>query len=232
MPEVAEREVVLHRIERIERAQRRGDVARHPPARAGVRRQPQAAADADHVRVERHDQLRRRHARPDAEIERVAAHHPAQKQVQPLARRPGRRARKEVADARAASARGRRRLSGRAPSRASKSCRARRRCRRRRRRSPRERTPPPIRRDRASAAAATAARRCRPRASSDGRCRRRRDRRGADRIAARRRPAPGPMTASTRSIDCSTLDTRPNASAAAMKPTISRSSSRVKRRTI
>ena len=86
-PEVAEREVVLHRIVRIERAQRRGDVARHPPARAGVARQPQAPADADHVRVERHDQLRRRHARPDAEIERVAPHHPAQEQIQPLAAR-------------------------------------------------------------------------------------------------------------------------------------------------
>ena len=84
------------------RAQRRGDVARHPPARARVRRQAQAAADADHVGVERHDQLRRRHPRPHAEIERVAADHPAQEQVQPLAaptrprdaerssRRPGR----------------------------------------------------------------------------------------------------------------------------------------------
>ena len=82
------------------RAQRRGDVARHPPARAGVARQPQAAADANHVRVERHDQLRRRHARPDAEIERVAPHHPAQEQIQPLAAAARRRPRKEVADAR------------------------------------------------------------------------------------------------------------------------------------
>jgi hypothetical protein len=40
------------------------------------------------------------------------------------------------------------------------------------------------------------------------------------------------MTASTRPIDCSTLDTRPNASAAATKPTISRSSAREKRLTI
>ena len=56
------------------------------PARARIARQPQTAADADDVGVERHDELGRRHARPDAEIERVAAHHPAQEQVQPLAR--------------------------------------------------------------------------------------------------------------------------------------------------
>ena len=87
MPEVAEREVVLTGSAGSSCAQRRGDVARHPPARARVPRQPQAAADANHVGVERHDQLRRRHARPDAEIERVAPHHPAQKQIQPLAAR-------------------------------------------------------------------------------------------------------------------------------------------------
>ena len=97
--EVAEREVVLDRVVRIEPAQRRGDVARHAPAGARIGRQAQAAADADHVRVERHDELRRRHARPDAEVERVAPHHPAQKQIQPLAGAAGRRARKEVADA-------------------------------------------------------------------------------------------------------------------------------------
>ena len=50
-----------------------------------------------------------RHARPDAEIERVAPDHPAQEQVQPLAAAAGRRPRKEVADARPLAARGRRR---------------------------------------------------------------------------------------------------------------------------
>jgi hypothetical protein len=58
-PDVAEREVVLDRIVRVEAAQRRRDVARHAPARTRVAREPQAAADADHVRVERHDELRR-----------------------------------------------------------------------------------------------------------------------------------------------------------------------------
>ena len=94
------------------------------PARARVARQPQTAADANDVRVERHDQLRRRHARPDAEIERVAAHHPAQEQIQPLAGAARRRPRKEVADARARAARGRTPPSDRAPARASRSCRA------------------------------------------------------------------------------------------------------------
>ena len=54
----------------IETPERRRDVLRHPPARARVASQTKAAADADHVRVERHDQLRRRDARPHAEIER------------------------------------------------------------------------------------------------------------------------------------------------------------------
>ena len=81
------------------RAQRRGDVGRHLPAGAGVARQPQAAAEPDDVRVERHDQPRRRDARPDAEVDFVAPHHPAQEQVQPLAGAAGRRPRKEVAHA-------------------------------------------------------------------------------------------------------------------------------------
>jgi hypothetical protein len=51
------------------------------------------------VRVERHDQLRRRHARPDAEVERVLPHHPAHEEIEPLAPAAGRRPRKKVADA-------------------------------------------------------------------------------------------------------------------------------------
>ena len=143
------------------------------PARAGVAGQPQAAADADDVRVERHDQRRRRHARPDAEIERVAPHHPAQEQVQPLAGAAGRRPREEVADARRAPERaGRRRAV-----RSSASARLRKAVERRadvaRRRvvalekEPLDRS----RCDRSSAAAARAARPDPGRASSGGRCR-------------------------------------------------------------
>ena len=57
-PQVAEGEVVLDRIERVEAAQRGRDVARHPPARARIRRQAEAAADANHVGVERDNQPR------------------------------------------------------------------------------------------------------------------------------------------------------------------------------
>ena len=74
-------------------------LARHAPAGAGVFGQTEAASDANDVRVERHDQLRGRHAGPHAEIERVAPNHPAKEQVQALAAGPGRRTWKEVADA-------------------------------------------------------------------------------------------------------------------------------------
>jgi hypothetical protein len=83
--EMAEREVVFHRVVRIQFAKRRRDVGRHLPPGAGVTRQTQAAPHPDDVRVEGHDELRRRHVLPDAEVHRVAANHPSQKQVQPLA---------------------------------------------------------------------------------------------------------------------------------------------------
>ena len=197
------------------------------PARAGVARQPQAPADADHVRVERHDQPGGRHARPDAEIERVAPHHPAQKQVQPLAARCPPTAAERSSRRPAASAR------GRTPPEVERQ-RARRKAVERRadvvatrRRRRRGRTLRSIRSDRSSAAAATAsATRSAPArpAVDDAGERRRRRARGSKRrtYAAGSRP----ITASTRSIDCSTLVTRPNASAAAQKPTISRSSAR------
>jgi len=51
------------------------------------------------VGVERHDQLRGRYPLPDAKIERVAAHHPAEKQIQTLAGRTGGWPRKEITDA-------------------------------------------------------------------------------------------------------------------------------------
>jgi len=51
------------------------------------------------VRVERHDQFRRRDARPHPEIERVAAHHPSKEKIQPLAAGPCRGTGEEIADA-------------------------------------------------------------------------------------------------------------------------------------
>ena len=47
--------------------------------------QTQAATDANHVRIERDDELRRRYARPHAEIERVPPDHPPQEQIHPFA---------------------------------------------------------------------------------------------------------------------------------------------------
>src|SRR5262249_18592890 len=56
--------------------------------------------DSDDVGVERHYEAGRRDTRPHAEIERVLAHHPAQEQIQTLARGPCRWTRKEIANAR------------------------------------------------------------------------------------------------------------------------------------
>jgi len=104
---VTEREVVLDRIGWIEAPQGRRDVERHRPAGTGVPRQPQTAANANDVGIERHNETARRNARPHAEIERVAAHHPAKKQVQSLAAAACRGPRKEVAHARASAGRAR-----------------------------------------------------------------------------------------------------------------------------
>ena len=51
------------------------------------------------MRVERDNELRRGHAGPDAQVERVAANHPSEEQIQPLAGAPFRRAREKIADA-------------------------------------------------------------------------------------------------------------------------------------
>src|SRR5215813_5423095 len=99
-PQVAKREVVPHRIGRIELPERSRDVLRHPPPWAAVSSQSKTPAHADDVRVERHDQLRRRHAGPHTKIEAVAAHHPTEKQVEPLAGAASRGPRKEVAHTR------------------------------------------------------------------------------------------------------------------------------------
>ena len=72
--EVAQREVVAHRIVRIERAQRGGDVGRHLPAGRRALRQPQALPDPNRVRVERHDQL----PAPGPSSSRPDRHRPAE----------------------------------------------------------------------------------------------------------------------------------------------------------
>ena len=56
---MAEREVILDRIGGIQPPERIRDVARHAPAGARVAGELKAPAHADHMGVERHDQLRR-----------------------------------------------------------------------------------------------------------------------------------------------------------------------------
>ena len=82
--EVTEREVVLHGINRIQLPKRRRDVLGHPPAGRRISCEPQTATDPDHVSVERDNQRRRIDARPDAEIECVAANHQRRKRLRRL----------------------------------------------------------------------------------------------------------------------------------------------------
>ena len=76
---MAEGVVVFDRVLRIEPAQRRRDVARHAPSRARIRREPQASAHPDDVRIERNDEAGRRQAAPYAEI-----NHPTPEHFEPI----------------------------------------------------------------------------------------------------------------------------------------------------
>ena len=116
-PEVTERVVVLDGIVRVELAERRCDVARHRPTRARVARQLQAAADTNNVRVERHDQLRRRtpcHTPRSSASRRTIHRRNRFSRLQPL---PAEGRGKEVADARPRRACGRTPISDRARAR-------------------------------------------------------------------------------------------------------------------
>ncbi len=105
-------------------AQGCGDVRRHLPARAHVPRQPQASAEPDDVRVERHDQLRRR-ARASRRRDRLRRAAPSIAGTGSAACTRCRRTAAERNNRRpAGSAGGRMRAARRAQARASKSCRA------------------------------------------------------------------------------------------------------------
>jgi hypothetical protein len=84
-PQVTQRKIVANGIDRIERAQRPRDLRGHLPAGTRARGEAQAAAEANHVCVERDDELSRAHAGPAAGIDFIAPDHPAQEQIQPLA---------------------------------------------------------------------------------------------------------------------------------------------------
>ena len=204
---------------------------RHPPARARVARQPQAPPEADHVRVERHDQLRRgtRVHTPRSTASRRTIQRRnrfSRLQALPVDGRgkkydtPGWTARRPPSDVE------RQRAASRTTRSAGSTS-----ARRRRARAGRTLRPIPPRRSSAAVASISATRssprvqRCTSGANA------RRVARGIEAADVLRR-ATGPSTASTRSIDCSTLATRPNASAAAQNPTTSRSRASEYRRTI
>ena len=93
---MANRKIVLHRVERVQLAQRRRDIRGHSPTRTRITGQAKTPSDANDVRVERNDQLRGWHVLPEPEIDCVVPDHPSQIQIQPLARTAARRARKKV----------------------------------------------------------------------------------------------------------------------------------------
>src|SRR5437660_83225 len=105
-PLVAEREVELHRVGRVDRREPSRDLLRHAPGARASAREADRAADVLDVGVDRHQQARRRHGCPQAEVGRLPPDHPAQVEVQALARAAERGQRKEMAiAARDASAR-------------------------------------------------------------------------------------------------------------------------------
>ena len=82
---MAEREVVLHGIVRIEAPKRRGDLLGGAPARVVSLGEAEVLGDAMHVRVDGHHELGRRE-RPEAEVHAVGgARHPAAVEKKPLA---------------------------------------------------------------------------------------------------------------------------------------------------
>ena len=130
----------------------------------------------------------------------------------------------------AASAGGRRRGGHPDPTRAWRNYRVPHRCHRPRHRSPRRRSARWTRTARASVGASTAAQSDRRRESIDAPWRA--SRRAPSRARTRTNAAGlGPTAANNVSIELRTLATRPNASAAAQKPAISRSAGSVNGRT-
>src|SRR2546422_7992798 len=85
-PLVAEREIELHRIGGIDRGELPRDLLGHPPVARASARQADRSADVLNVGVHRHQESRWRHRGPEAEVRRLPAHHPAQEEVEALAR--------------------------------------------------------------------------------------------------------------------------------------------------
>ena len=96
--DAAERVVEPDRVARVEPRERVGDLPGRLPVGGPAAGQPEAPGDAVDVRVGRDDEAVGRDARPEAEVERVRADHPAQVEIPALAGRAGGRVRKEEPD--------------------------------------------------------------------------------------------------------------------------------------
>src|SRR5262245_36926850 len=98
-PDMTEGKIVPDRIDRVDPAKRRRNFGGHLPIRRAIARQSEASSQPNDVRIERNDEPGWGHERPHSKVDFVAANHPAQKQVQPLAGAPGRGTREEITDA-------------------------------------------------------------------------------------------------------------------------------------
>src|SRR5262245_23771423 len=95
-PLVAEREVELHRVGGVDLSEPRRDLLGHLPVARAAARETDRPTDVLDMRVDRHEEPRRRDGGPEAEVGRFAADHPAQEKLQPLAGPAGRGKRKEM----------------------------------------------------------------------------------------------------------------------------------------
>lgn len=82
---MAEGEVILEGIFRIETFEALGDLYSHVPILGISLREAETAAYASDVGIQGHDQSRLRYILPETEIDVPVAYHPSQKQVHPLA---------------------------------------------------------------------------------------------------------------------------------------------------
>src|SRR5215831_20269573 len=96
---VTEREVVPHGVVRVEAPEAGGDLLDHSPVAAAPPREADGAGHVLDVRVHGHEQRGGRDASPDAEVRRLATDHPAQVEVETLARSARRGQREPVLEA-------------------------------------------------------------------------------------------------------------------------------------
>src|SRR5207245_5640400 len=95
-PFMTEREVVLHGIRRVDLREPPRDLLGHPPVARLPARQTDRARDVLDVGVHRDQEPRRRDPGPEAEVGRLAADHPAEEEMQALARAARRRQREQM----------------------------------------------------------------------------------------------------------------------------------------